>query len=490
MDVMDLSSNIILGFSWKSEVNIPIDHKAYHLWQQTKEYAKLFSLDEFESSESKKIVKQLEKEISQKFDSDFIRKIVDNTQGFPWLVKKLCVHIFDQHKKGVSNIELYNQDFNVELLFKEDQEKLTPDELKALKFIATRAYDNNMVDEIEINDCISPEIRNSLLLEKKMIIKTGTKYNIYWDIFRDYLVTEQVPKVGETYILRYQPASVFEIFFSFRTKVSMNIREIVDSTNIDIADSTAGNCLRELRTLGIVIYKNEKYMLRNENINVSEDTFKEIIKNKFLNHSFYLELIKITDRNIELEDIISIIKSKIKSQNYADKTLSIYAQKFITWLGYAGIKLENINPKFKRRLENAISFTPQNKPEEILTYINSFKDGKDYDRKNYKLMKILYDLKSLGFLFYDKGKIIFNDLLKQTYNSEELLKKSIIDQSLTTGKIKKAFEVYNANPQIKRSKFKVEISELLVDINSKEYLSKTNTLLFAWAKFIYKNKTN
>ncbi len=106
MDVMDLNSNIILGFSWKSEVNIPIEHEAYHLWQQVKEYAKSFSLDEFEFGESKKIVKQLEKEIDQKLDSDFIRKIVDNSQGFPWLVKKLCVHIFDQIKKGVSNVDL------------------------------------------------------------------------------------------------------------------------------------------------------------------------------------------------------------------------------------------------------------------------------------------------------------------------------------------------------------------------------------------------
>ncbi|WP_319561038.1 hypothetical protein [Marispirochaeta sp.] len=487
IDVMDLSSNIILGFSWKSEVNIPIEHEAYHLWQQAKEYAKLFTLDEFEFSESKKIVKQLEKEINQKLDSDFIRKIVDNSQGFPWLVKKLCVHIFDQIKKGVSDIDLYNQDFNVEVLFKEDEEKLTDKELKALRFIAQRAYDNNMVDEIEINDFISPEVRNTLLLEKKMIIKTGTKYNIYWDIFRDYLVTEEVPKVGETYLLRQQPTSVFEVFQAFTSDDHFSIDDIVSNTSIAIAPSTAGNLLRELRILGIVLYQNERYFLRNST-NTEEITFKYLVKHKLLNHSFYLELIKITDKDIEIEDLVNIIKVKVKSQNYEDKTLRVYAQKFVAWLGFAGIILENVNPKFRRRVENAQSFTPQNKPNEIIDFFHSINDKDDYDKKNYAVTKKLYDLKSLGFLFYNGGKILFTELGHECKSEKKDFEDVLIEQSLKTGKIKKSYDTFKINPQMKRNDFKTGISELLEDINSKEYLSKTNSLLYSWANFLYKKK--
>jgi Novel STAND NTPase 1 len=487
MDVMDLSSNIILGFSWKNEVNIPIEHEAYHLWQQAKEYAKLFTLNEFEFSESKKIVKQLEKEIDQKLDSDFIRKIVDNSQGFPWLVKKLCVHIFDQIKKGVSDIDLYNQDFNVEVLFKEDEEKLTDTELKALRFIAQRAYDNNMVDEIEINDFITPEVRNSLLLEKKMIIKTGTKYNIYWDIFRDYLVTEEVPKVGETYLLRQQPTSVFEVFQAFIANDYFSIDDIVSNTSIAIATSTAGNLLRELRILGIVLYQNEQYFLRN-GTDTDEASFKDLVKKKLLNHSFYLELTKITDKDIEIEDLVNIIKIKVKSQKYADKTLRVYAQKFVAWLGFAGINLENVNPKFRRRVENAQSFTPQNKPHEIIDYFSIINDKDDYDKKNYSITKKLYDLKSLGFLLYYGGKIVFTEIGHKCKKEAGDFVRELIIQSLKTGKIRKSFDTFNEDPQMKRTEFKSGISELLEDINSKEYLSKTNTLLYSWAKYIYENK--
>lgn len=487
LDIIDLSSNIILGFSWKAEVNIPIDHRAYHLWQQAKDQAKLFSLDEFDLNESKKIVKQLEKEICQKLDSDFIRKIIDNSQGFPWLVKKLCVHIFEQTNKGISNRDLYNQDFNVELLFKDDEEKLTLEELKALKFVAQRAFDNNMLDEIEINDCISPEIRNSLLLEKKMIIKTGTKYNIYWDIFRDYLVTEEIPKVGETYILRQQIASVYEMFQSFKDKKEMTIDEILNTTNNTIAPSTAGNLLRELRTIGLVIYEGEKYILRNKDIVINEESFKMLVKSKLVNHSFYLELQKITEKEIELEDVVSIIKMKIKSQSFADKTLSIYAQKFISWIDYAGLSLPNLNSTFRRRAENSNSFTPQNSPIEIIKYFKMIEDDSMLDKNDYKLLKVLYDLKSLGFLIYEKNHIIFTKLGTISKKSTDDFNLIIIEQALKMGKIKKAHDSYCINPEMKKSEFKIEISELLEGIKSKVYVSKTNLVLYNWAKYIYDN---
>lgn len=68
LDVNNLNSNIALGFSWKSEVNIPIENEAYHLWQQSRDLAFRITLDEFDASESKAIIKQLEKDISANFD--------------------------------------------------------------------------------------------------------------------------------------------------------------------------------------------------------------------------------------------------------------------------------------------------------------------------------------------------------------------------------------------------------------------------------------
>jgi predicted transcriptional regulator len=330
IDTVNVQSNFVVGFSWKSEVNIPIDHNAYFLWQQMKDFAFSFTLNEFELSESRKIVAQLETSISHKLDSDFVRKIVDNTQGFPWLVKKLCIHIFNQYRKGIALDNLYDQDFNVEVLFKEDCENLSTDELKALKHIALKAYENEMIDEIDIYDSIDSKVKDSLLLNKKLIIKSGTKYNIYWDIFRDYLVTGDVPKVGETYILRHNPAPVYDLLSVFSNRSRMKIEQILKLNNLPKAENTTGNILRELRALGIIIYKDGEYYLRENDFDLSENGFKLFIKDKIFKHSFYIALSKITDKAIDIDDITLIIKEKIKSQVFSKKTLEIYAQIF--WL--------------------------------------------------------------------------------------------------------------------------------------------------------------
>lgn len=144
VDINDLSSNIVLGFSWKSETFLPADEKEISsLLSQSKDLSQSITLPEFNVSESKKIIKQLENLIEKKLDDNFVRKVIDNSQGFPWLVKKLCIHIYKQLKNGVVLDSMYQQDFNVEQLFQDDLEGLSTNEVKALKYIAKRSYENN-----------------------------------------------------------------------------------------------------------------------------------------------------------------------------------------------------------------------------------------------------------------------------------------------------------------------------------------------------------
>ena len=58
LDVDEVKSNLILGFSWKSEINIPIEHEAYRLWQQAKNFAHCTSVREFNPYEINEFIKQ------------------------------------------------------------------------------------------------------------------------------------------------------------------------------------------------------------------------------------------------------------------------------------------------------------------------------------------------------------------------------------------------------------------------------------------------
>ena len=202
LDVNEVKSNLILGFSWKSEINIPIDHEAYHLWQQAKNFAHCISMREFNPSEINGVIKQLEKSIGKPpIDLNLKRRLIESSQGFPWLIKKLCIHTYTQIQAGKTIENLVEQDLNCEVLFKDDVEGLSPGEIKALNYIARRSFDGNFFDATEVDEKIDEPI-TTVLINNRLVVKSGTKYNVYWDIFRDYLVTGEVPPIGESYILR------------------------------------------------------------------------------------------------------------------------------------------------------------------------------------------------------------------------------------------------------------------------------------------------
>ena len=320
IDINNLKSNMILGFSWKSEVNIPIENEAYHLWQQSKDHAFKITLDEFVVSESKFIIKQLEKDISEKFNIDFIRKIVDNSQGYPWLVKKLCIHIKKQVNQGLDIESLYEQDFQVEGLFKDDLEEMNPEEVRVLRYIADRAYKDQSLDVTELDEVVSSDTVQHLI-HKRYVIKSGTKYNIYWDIFRDYLVLDDIPPIGETYLIRQPVNSVLEAFCTFASSNQLTLDEFVKTISSSVAEGAALNLLRELRSFGLVNYRGQYYYLRNYEYEPNADVFRDFIHDKLLKHSFTLELQKLTGQEIHLNDVTNIIKTKIKSTKFADRTI-------------------------------------------------------------------------------------------------------------------------------------------------------------------------
>src|SRR5690606_39555975 len=188
----------IIGFSWKSDFFIQSDDPSYHLWQQAKEQAREFTISEFGEKEIDGIIKQLEGSIGL-IDKGVKDRIKESSQGLPWLTKKLCIHILDQIESGLAKEKLIESNLNIIDLFRKDEERLSSKELKAIKVIAKKAYDGSFFDETEVGDIIESETISSLL-HKRLIIRSGANYNIYWDIYRDYLVTGNIPIIGESYL--------------------------------------------------------------------------------------------------------------------------------------------------------------------------------------------------------------------------------------------------------------------------------------------------
>lgn len=483
LDVNNIKGNIVLGFSWKSEVNIPIENEAYHLWQQSRDLAFRITLDEFDASESKAIVRQLEKDISARFDIDFTRKVVDNAQGYPWLVKKLCIHIKKQVNRGLSVEELYDQDFQVEDLFKSDLEELDPNEVKALRYIAKRAFNDQALDVTELDEVIPSDTVQSLI-HKRFVIKSGTKYNIYWDIFRDYLVLDQIPPIGETYLIRQPINPVLEAFLTFKSSETLNVNEFIALTPSAVGEGAALNILRELRNIGLVNYRSGSFTINVDTDDIDEEYFKDYLNEKLGKHTFTIEMRKIEGREISTSDLTGIIREKIKTKTFATKTLETYAQTFLGWLDFAEISIPNLSKAVVRRAKNALSYTPQMNPNDVETFVRKVANNRDFE-KTKREEKLLYDTRSMGIVGFSREKIRLTEAGEEIRTADARRARYLLAQlSLRMEKIRIAYEALVTNPDCKSNEFKILIASVLDGLNSKIYLNKTSRTLFLWAHFV------
>ncbi len=479
-DVTDIKPNLIIGFSWKSDFLIQSDDSSYHIWQQAKEQAKEFTVSEFGEKEIDGVIKQLEGSIGI-IHKSIKDRIKESSQGLPWLTKKLCIHILDQINSGLKKEELLESNLNILDLFKKDDERLDGEELKAIRLIAKRAYEGNSFEETEVGELIDGNVIASLL-HKRLIIRSGAIYNIYWDIYRDYLVTGDIPIIGESYLLRQGVNLCLEVFLLFDGIET--ISSLSTKHPKGITQDTLSNILLELRNIGLINKVGENYLVE-KNIIVNKEGFIDFITQKFINYTPYIALKKIKKTKITKEDVIIVLKQIFK-QEFQDNTWDAYAKNLISWffLSNLPIKGKLIEPKKGRVGISSIEFSanqqnnylPRSSMKEILEIIPLFE--LDASLANSKFNK---DLLFLEIIDNSRNLTDFGkELLKLKDN--EVIKDILKKKCLSFKKFKKLNHILDNNPKITSKKI-----IKLVDSNffeGKEESSKTlyATKAVSWIK--------
>jgi len=494
LDVDEAKSNLILGFSWKSEINIPIDHEAYHLWQQAKNFAHCISMREFNPSEINGVIKQLEKSIDKPMDLNLKRRLIESSQGFPWLIKKLCIHTYKQIQDGKTIENLVEQDLNCEVLFKDDMEGLVTEEIKALKYIATRSFEGNFFDATEVDEKIDEPIITALI-NNRLVVKSGTKYNVYWDIFRDYLVTEQVPPIGESYILRQYVSVCFDVYKLFKDQKKFNLDELKKLHPRRPGIRTLDNILRELRSVGLIRKVGDYFQIAQPEISTTEDDFRKYMSEKFKRYTPYLKLSNLENKEIGIPEIVSTLKAIFRGTSFTEKTWTTYAKYLITWFDFTNLDIKDRLVGLKRgryarsgrvqQFDNRETFTPQKPPKKDIDVFRNILDQQKIDNFN-KLYDSFYDLKSIGLItYYDKrvyltkkGNLILEKAGKREFE------KSIAIEALKTKKVYQAGKYFFEHPKCTRKEFGEALSDLTSNIKSETYKKQVNYVLYAWAKFI------
>jgi hypothetical protein len=337
LKICDSQTNIVLGFSWKTDLVGHTTDFPYELRDAITGSSKRISLNKFSEVETTALLSKLSQEIKARLRKDLQFFLSEFSQGYPWLLKKLCAHVKSQRQAGVQQLEIANSLLNIEELFQEDLRGLQPEEEDALRRIAKVAP----ISVQELGEEFSPQIIQSLV-HARLIVSIGNKYDVYWDIFRDYLNTGLVP-VQEHYILRVPPSSVLRAAkllaesggklpaSTFRQKTSLTLH-------------SSYNLYRDMRLIGLIKIKQDEISLEAQlpkEPKAFEESARELLRERVLRNRFVWQILQRlkTDDSLSVDQAAEFLQSSSPYISATRETWRNYVRIFATWMDFTDLAL-------------------------------------------------------------------------------------------------------------------------------------------------------
>jgi hypothetical protein len=322
--------NIVLGFSWKTDGSIPTDHPAYHIWHSFADRRKEFELSLFSKRDTAQLLTRLSKELNQAIEPSLRRLLTEHCQGYPWLLKKLCVHVFRVlQTQPARQRELLERALDVEGLFKKDLSDLDASQISCLEKIAQ----DSPADHFKISEQYG-DASVDALIQRRLVIRNAGKLILYWDIFRDYVLTKQVPAIPTRYMPVSSPATAKRVLESITRPKHLSF--LVERLGLE--NGTLDNVARDLVMMGVCKYdrKNGRIGLVHAN---QRDTLAAAWR--FLaTHAFLRKLIDQFGkgfRGISSNAVETILTKEFANLDYSSKTIRAITFRLISWLQCFGI---------------------------------------------------------------------------------------------------------------------------------------------------------
>ncbi|WP_321506784.1 restriction endonuclease [uncultured Methanoregula sp.] len=338
--ITDAQTNIILGFSWKTDLVGSINEFPYEIQNYIRNSSKPILLRPFNDQDTNELLTLLEGELKpkRKLTKDLIFFLSDFSQGFPWRLKKLCSHVKSQIENGSTQEEIATRLLNIEDLFQDDIEKLNPQELDALHRIAKVAPIS--FQELSSDDFDPAIVRN--LVDLRLLVKIGPKYDIYMDNFRDYLNTGHL-LFQENYLLRMTPGSIIKtIQILSPNSGKMLIPEFMKKANLK--QYSYYNVARDIRLLGLAKIENNEIIL---NVKLPDDAInlnlalKPLIKEKIKYNRLVSHIVDQIDRKdqLTLRDISDSLRELCPYIVASSNTWDKYSSILLTWIDFADLAI-------------------------------------------------------------------------------------------------------------------------------------------------------
>lgn len=334
LDIDAAQVPIVLGFAWKTDVSLPQQHPAYHLWHELADRRKTFKVGEFRRGEIDRVISKAEKAIGKKLSRAVRSRLAEQCQGLPWLLKKLLVHVLQRVSTPESQYLLLERELDIEQLFKEDLEQLKDEHLRCLKFVAAKAP----VPVAEVEESFSRDTTN-LLINQHLLVRSGMNYVIYWDIFRDYLIEERVPQIPWTRTFQRMPPVGVRALEVLKKEGPLSAANL--ASKLLLKEGPTFNLLGDLVALQLVDADGAgNYQLPSHLTSLSATAVANVARNQLSRHvvTRALERLWSKDKIISYDAWIQFFdEQQPRNVLFSEATLRQYAANLKSWLLFAGL---------------------------------------------------------------------------------------------------------------------------------------------------------
>lgn len=330
LSTASIQNNLVLGFAWRTDCTVQQNHPAYHLWHRLSNFRYDVSIGQLRHSEVVRAIGIFEKELSDRLPPTIQRQIIENSRGYPWLLKKLCIHLYRTLSHGTGRPNAV-ETLDVKSLFDDDKKMLNDQELKHLKYIAKHA-------PVELHEVLEFVGRDAFtrLQDKRMIVRSGDRINLYWDLFRDYILTGNVPSIPFTYVSSSSIQTLLDVAEELSHGSPQSFDEL--SNLVGLSAGTVQNTVHDLVMYGVVRESDKGILLHPDMVSASRDMILDRIRLVLKNHALYLALSSFQNvRVFNIDDLVGALKRSNPTAQHRSRTWMSYADRMGQWLCAAGL---------------------------------------------------------------------------------------------------------------------------------------------------------
>lgn len=336
-------NNIFMALARKNDQLTTYDDSKVSLGRMNS-ISKSYELVDFTTPEAAELIDKINRSAARPVKTEMLSYVYEFAQGFPWLIKRTMAHIAHLNKSGVSQKDLVAAGLKLEDLFDEELEGLDELEREYLVRIASRLpADFSHLQRQFDEDPLLTKVLDKLT-QARLLRLTGTTYDTYNDVFKEYLVYRKLPEFRQTPIFRMYAQRVLSVFHDIVQLKSITVDRLEKSQNI--SRGSVYNIIKELRNMNLIRKDGEHWTVPQSVQDIyHQGRLGEYCRRQLADHDIVNLLISLAakDKPLESRQLVDLLKSKFPFVEATVSTWSVYANVLIGWVTLTRLLEESPN---------------------------------------------------------------------------------------------------------------------------------------------------